>query len=235
MAKPPKSIHAGHRQRVKEEFLATGFTGWSDHRILEFLLFYALPQGDTNEIAHNLINKFGSLSGVLVAPLEELKRTQGVGDHTATFLCSMSSVAAVYTGSRARRNTVVNAPSDAFPLLVREFMGQKNELVYILCLDGKNQVLGIRKIAQGSINATHINIRRIGEEVFALHAEKIYLAHNHVGSLPLPSLADWQTTFSLYGVLNAMGIQLVDHLIFQDSEMVSLQQSESQGRILLPL
>lgn len=229
-----KSIHTGHRQRVKEEFLATGFAGWPDHRILEFLLFYALPQGDTNQLAHTLIDTFGSLAGVLDASTDELKRVKGMGDHSATFLHMLSSVAAVYMGSRARRTTVVNRPSDAFPLLAREFIGQNNELVYILCLDGKNQLLGVRKIAQGSINAASINLRRIGEEVFRLQAQRIYLAHNHVGSLPLPSLADWQTTFSLYAPLDAMGIQLVDHLIFQDDEMISLRESQKGGRIFLP-
>ena len=56
------SIHSGHRSRVKTEFLARGMEGWSDHRALELLLFYAIPRSDTNPIAHRLLDHFGSLS-----------------------------------------------------------------------------------------------------------------------------------------------------------------------------
>ena len=76
------SIHDGHRQRVKAEFLSSGGQNWPDHRLLELLLFYAIPQGDVNGLAHALMERFGSLSGVLDASAEELKKTPGVGEHT---------------------------------------------------------------------------------------------------------------------------------------------------------
>lgn len=228
------SIHTGHRKRVKAEFLARSFEGWSDHRILEMLLFYAIPQGDVNPIAHALVERFGSLAGVMDSPYEELLRVDGVGNHTATFLRMMSSVGAVYTGSRSRRDIIVNCAEDARSFLQPYFFGARNELVYILCLDGKNQVLGVRKIAEGSIRAAAINMRRIMEETVALRGAKIYLSHNHVGSLALPSEADWNATMTLYGVLGGVGIELVDHLIFQDDEMVSLRESQTHSRPLFP-
>ena len=80
------SIHSGHRSRVKTEFLARGMEGWADHRVLELLLFYAIPQGDVNGLSHALIDRFGSLSGVFDAPLDELKRVPGVGEHTAVLI-----------------------------------------------------------------------------------------------------------------------------------------------------
>lgn len=229
------SIHTGHRQRLKEQFLNGDLRDWPDHRILEFILFYAVPRGDTNPLAHRLIAQFGSLSGVLDAPISQLTRVEGVGEHSATFLKMMSSVCAVYTGKRAERKAVINTPADAFPFLTREFIGLKQECVYILCLDGKNHLLGVRKIAEGSINAATINLRRIVEEVATLHAARIYLAHNHVGSLPLPSLKDWESTASLYDVLQPIGIDLIDHLIFVDDEMISLRETQYGKHILLPL
>ena len=227
------SFHTGHRARVKQEFLARGFEGWPDHRILELLLFYAIPQGDVNPMAHTLIERFGSLSGVLDAPVEELCRVPGIGQHTAGFLRLLPSVAGAYTASRGRRDTVVNCPEDAFPLLQAYFFGARNELVYLLCLDGKNQYLGVRKVAEGSVWAADINLRRIMEETVALRGAKIYLAHNHVGALALPSKTDWDTTLTVYGVLGSVGIELVDHLVFQDDEMVSLRQSQGK-RMILP-
>lgn len=227
------SIHVGHRNRVKKEFLARGLEGWPDHRVLELLLFYAIPQGDVNPLAHALIERFGSLAGVLDAPVEELMRVKGVGEHAATLLRLLPAVCGMYTASRGRVDSIINCPGDAFSFLQPYFFGARNELVYILCLDGKNQYLGVRKIAEGSIWAADINRRRIVEETVSLRGAKIYLAHNHVGALALPSKTDWDTTLSLYGTLELVGIELVDHLVFQDDEMVSIRQSR-KGRIVLP-
>lgn len=227
------SIHQGHRERMKTEFLARGLDGWHDHKVLELVLFYAIPQGDVNPVAHALLDKFGSLAGVLDAPVEELMRVKGIGKHAALLLHLLVAVSGAYTASRNRRAEIIHTPEDAYSVLHPYFFGAKNELVYILCLDGKNQFLGVRQIAQGSIWAAEINLRRIMEEVVSLRAAKIYLAHNHVGSLALPSRADWDMTVTAYGVLENVGIELCDHLIFQDEEMVSLRQSR-RGRILLP-
>ena len=80
------SIHRGHRDRVKQEFLRGGLGPFSDVRALELLLFYALPQGDVNPLAHALLDRFGSLAGVLDADLADLRTVPGIGDHTAILL-----------------------------------------------------------------------------------------------------------------------------------------------------
>ena len=59
--------HSGHRQRMRERFVKQGLEGFAPHEILELLLFYAIPQKNVNPIAHQLINRFGSLYGVLNA------------------------------------------------------------------------------------------------------------------------------------------------------------------------
>ena len=195
MADKPKHRHTGHRERMKAEFLARGLEGWPDHRVLELLLFYTIPQGDVNDLAHELVERFGSLAGVLDASVEELKKVKGVGDHTAVFLRMLPAVLGRYQGAR-------------------------------LCLDGKRQVLGVRKVAEGSIELAEVNTRRIAEEAIGLRAAQIYVAHNHVSNLAIPSQADWLTTDTLRGALRPIGIELIDHLVFVDGDMVSLKDSE---------
>ena len=165
--------HTGHRQRMKAEFLARGIEGWPDHRVLELLLFYTIPQGDVNGLAHELIEQFGSLSGVLDASVEELCKVKGVGEHTAVFLRMLPAVLGRYQASRTRLNDVVNSPEDAYPWLEPYFFGARNEMVYVLCLDGKRQVLGVRKVAEGSIEMADMNDRRIAEEAMGLRAARV--------------------------------------------------------------
>ena len=226
-----KNRHIGHRERVKAEFLAGGLDGWPDHRVLELLLFYAIPQGDVNGLAHELIARFSSLSGVLDASVEELRKVPGVGEHTAVFLRMLPAVLGRYMGSRTQRNTVVNTPEDAYPWLAPYFFGARNEMVYVLCLDSKRQVLGVRKVAEGSIQMAEVNARRIAEEALGLRAAKIYVAHNHVNNLAIPSTDDWLVTDVLRAALAPINIELVDHLVFADGDMLSMRESP-KSRVL---
>lgn len=221
-----KHRHTGHRERMKAEFLARGLEGWPDHRVLELLLFYTIPQGDVNDLAHELVERFGSLAGVLDASVEELKKVKGVGDHTAVFLRMLPAVLGRYQGARTRLSAIINSPEEAYAWLEPYFFGARNEMVYVLCLDGKRQVLGVRKVAEGSIELAEVNTRRIAEEAIGLRAAQIYVAHNHVSNLAIPSQADWLTTDTLRGALRPIGIELIDHLVFVDGDMVSLKDSE---------
>ncbi len=226
MPDKPKHRHTGHRERMKAEFLACGLEGWPDHRVLELLLFYTIPQGDVNDLAHELVERFGSLAGVLDASVEELKKVKGVGDHTAVFLRMLPAVLGRYQGARTRLSAIINSPEEAYAWLEPYFFGARNEMVYVLCMDGKRQVLGVRKVAEGSIEMAEVNTRRIAEEAIGLRAAQIYVAHNHVSNLAIPSQADWLTTDTLRGALRPIGIELIDHLVFVDGDMVSLKDSE---------
>ena len=224
------SIHAGHRSRVKTEFLTRGLEGWPDHRVLELLLFYAIPQGDVNALAHELIDRFGSLAGVLDASADELQKVPGVGEHTAVLLRLIPALGGRYQDQRAALGQLVNSPEEAAVILSQYFYGARNEMVYILCLDSKRKLLGVRKVSEGSIHAADINIRRIAEEAMGLRASALYLAHNHISNLAFPSPADWETTDTIRAALAPLGLELVDHLIFVEGDAVSLNQSERGGK-----
>ena len=231
MPDKPKHRHTGHRERMKAEFLARGLEGWPDHRVLELLLFYTIPQGDVNDLAHELVERFGSLAGVLDASVEELKKVKGVGDHTAVFLRMLPAVLGRYQGARTRLSAIINSPEEAYAWLEPYFFGARNEMVYVLCMDGKRQVLGVRKVAEGSIELAEVNTRRIAEEAIGLRAAQIYVAHNHVSNLAIPSQADWLTTDTLRGALRPIGIELIDHLVFVDGDMVSMKDSKHRRNL----
>ena len=98
-------LHDGHRARKKEQFRRQGLDGFADHEVLELLLYYAIPRKDTNEIAHRLLQKFGSLQNVFSAPLEELAKVDGVGESAALFLTLVGGICQMIAGIKGIKHS----------------------------------------------------------------------------------------------------------------------------------
>ncbi|WP_297196119.1 JAB domain-containing protein [uncultured Flavonifractor sp.] len=216
--------HDGHRQRLKTEFLARP-DSFPDHKLLELLLFYANPRSDTNPLAHELLERFGSLAGVLDASPEELQKVKGVGEHAAVLFKAAKELSGRYLTVRTQMDDIARNSRDYFSQLRYYFFGAQRELLYLLCMDGKHKVLGIRKLGEGNVNSVNITPRLLAEAALSLNAAAVVLAHNHVSGIALPSDEDIATTESLAPFLAKLGIELVDHVIFVDDDMVSLRDS----------
>ena len=223
--KKPPNIHAGHRKRTKDEFLANGLSGLPDHRALELLLFYAIPQGDVNPLAHRLIDHFGSLAGVLRADPEQLMAVDGVGRSTAVLIKLVNELKARCLESGGSFDGQLASTWQFRELLLPLFFGQRNELVYLVCLDGKNKLLVTKKLGEGIADTVQITTRKVLETALACNATRVVLAHNHASGVALWSDADLNTTLRLQKVLREAGIELMDHFIFADEDMVSMAAS----------
>ena len=220
------SIHAGHRQRLKERFLRESLDNFEEHEVLELLLFYGIPQRDTNEIAHELIRKFGSLSKVLEATPEELQEVKFVGDNVTTLFQLITAVARYYQVNCAMREAILPTIDACGKYLVPFFHGRQNETVFLLCLDAKCKVLSCEKVGEGGVNSAGVPVRKIVEMALKANATSVILAHNHPSGLAIPSGEDIQTTRRVALALDAVEIGLVDHIIVADNDWVSLSQSE---------
>lgn len=217
-------IHDGHRARLKTEFLQRP-ASFPDHKVLELLLFYANPRSDTNPMAHTLLERFGSLSGVLDAAPDELMKTPGVGLHTVTLLKAVKESASRYFVSRTGADNIIDSTAGAVAALRPYFFGARQEKVYVLCTDGKRRLLGIRPLSEGIMDMAPILYRQLMEAVLSLNASKVILAHNHVSGLALPSPEDKLATNGVRELLRLVHIELSDHLIFSDDDAVSMRES----------
>ncbi len=216
------NIHDGHRERMKNRFLEHGLESFDDHNVLELLLFYALPRRDVNPLAHRLVEKFGSLSAVFDAPVDELKSTPGVGENTAVFIKLLPQVARRYMMSRSSFEDILDSSKKAGDYLVPRFYAERDEVVYMVCLDAKCKVLNCKLLFRGSVNAAGVSIRKIVETALSYNSTSVILAHNHTSGIALPSREDMDTTRRVAAALAAVDITLFDHIIVADDDFVSL-------------
>ena len=218
-------IHDGHRQRLKERFLREGLDHFDELYVLELLLFYCIPRRDTNPIAHNLLDHFGSLTNVFEATVEELQKVPGISKNTAIFLSLIPQTGRYYQIKRAEPGQILHTIDQCGRYLVPFFYGRENETVFLLCLDAKCKVLGCKMVGEGSVNSANIPIRRVVEIALNTNATTVVLAHNHPSGLALPSADDIQTTLRLAKAMAAVEITLADHIVVADNDFVSMTQS----------
>ncbi len=216
------SIHDGHRQRIKHRFRSDGLDNFDEIHVLELLLCYCVPRRDTNQLAHDLLKRFGSLSLVLEAPREELEKVPGVGENISTFLSLTTAVCRYYLVNRGASTEILTSAEQCGKYMVPYFYGRRNETVFLLCLDAKCKVICCREVGEGDVNSAGISVRRIVELALGVNATTVVLAHNHPGGVALPSAEDVLTTKRIARALLTVDILLLDHIIVSDDDFVSL-------------
>lgn len=221
-------VHDGHRQRMIQRFMQNGLDGFQEHEILEMLLFYCIPRRNTNELAHELLNAFGNLSGVLNASPAELQIVSGVGENTAAFLKLLPEIVRIYY-SQLQKEVRLDTTAARGNYLIPKFLSLREEVVMLLCLDAKSRLLSCIKIYEGSVNTAEVHTRKLLNVALKSNAACVVLAHNHPSGVALPSPEDISTTNHVRRVLQSAGIQLVDHIIVAGRDFVSLADCGACG------
>lgn len=217
-----KGLHEGHRDRMRERFLASGPDGFADHELLEMLLYYAIPRRDTNEIAHQLIEECGSLSAVLEAPLERLSRVPFVKGNAAIYIKLLAELSRRYAADKLlpEKNpmqTVYDTAEKVTSVLFPRFLGQTKEIMYAMLFDSGMHMVDLFMLGEGSINSVSVTVRAVAERAYQRNAAAVILAHNHPGGVAIPSNEDSHMTRDLNIALDVMGIILVEHFIFAEN------------------
>ncbi len=217
MANKKENPHEGHRQRMRDKFMSEGsFDSFPPHNLLEMMLFYSSPRSDTNELAHALIDKFGSLKEVLDAPYNALTSVKGVGQQTAVLIKLIQALVKNYHYQEFSNIRYVRTTQDAVNYLTPMFCNKDKECVVMLCINHSGKLIKSAVISNGSIDSTSLDLRMLVLEALSCRATRIVLAHNHPGGMCVPSKADICATKAVAKALDNLKITFVDHIIITD-------------------
>lgn len=222
---------SGHRKRLKNRMIKYGLDSFEPYNVLELILFFALPQEDTNRLSHNLIEEFGSLSAVLEAPFESLVKVKGIKEHTATLIKLIPELSRYYMNDKISNIKLLDSPEKVGLFFISKFFGKTNESVLVAALDNKYCLLNSGVLFEGTVNAVNIAVKKIVDFAVKSNSTVILLAHNHPYGTALPSKDDLDTTKRIYNALAAVEIKLIDHIIVADDDYVSLAQSREYSNL----
>ncbi len=221
-----KNVHAGHRQRMRRELIEQkSFDTIGDHRILEILLFYGIPRKDTNPIAHELLLKFGSLTGVMDAEIEELTSVKGMTEAAATLIKTIMPLARRYQSDKFKIGYKFENSNEIGKFLISRYIARKNECFAVTSLDNEGRLLGFDIVAEGLPDAVGVDFRDIVATVLRRNASCVIVSHNHIIRNALPSDEDVATTLSLKNSLESISVRLLDHVIIAGNDYISMRQS----------
>lgn len=217
--------HEGHRERMRHRFLEHGLDNFSDVNVLELLLFYAIPRRDTNELAHALLDHFGSLSAVFEASIRELESVTGIGEGAAALIKLIPAMQRRCEIDKTRDMIEIRNAREAGAYLIPRLKYEQNEKVLLICLDSSKKLISCTDLGEGVANEVALSTRRVVELALRQRAASVILAHNHPrGNLSI-SREDDQLTGDVYAALQLIHVELADHIIVSGDDYVSFKNA----------
>lgn len=210
-----KPHHLGHRQRLRERFEQAGLEGFAPHEIIELILTLAIPRMDVKPPAKALLARFGTLRGVLDAPLEELRSVHGLGAVAPVGFRIIRETANLYLLQRAESELCLLESGPLTDFWIARLGGLHNEVFEVAYLDSGYRLLsdGVQRLEEGTVDRATVYPRRIVEAALRRRASALVMAHNHPNGEARPSEADRLVTRAIVLAAATVEIRVHDHLI----------------------
>jgi len=217
----------GHRQRLRDRFLKSGLMGFADYEVIELLLTLAIPRSDVKQPAKALILRFGSLRGILDAPIEELRAVSGIGSVTPIALQIIKAAATLYLQNSGERRDVLADPARLSEFWRMRIGALQNEVFEVAYLDAGCRLLrdGVERLEEGTIDRAAVYPRRVIEAALKRGAAAVVLAHNHTNANLTPSDHDKVLTRAIVLAAETVNLRVVDHLIVSAQDTFSFRKA----------
>jgi len=220
-----KGIHDGHRKRLRQRFIDCSLDAFSDHEVFELILTYSIPRRDVNELAHKLLDHFGSFSGVFNASVDELVQVEGISTNSAVLISLFAQVTGRYTKDMSKDRFQINNVKSVFEFGKTLYTSNKYERFYVICLDSKCRLIKAVSVAEGTIDSAVVYPRIVLEKCLTYNAHGVILMHNHPSGDPSPSRKDVEVTESIAKALHNIGIRVYDHMIIGNDKFYSFNHN----------
>ena len=215
------NVHDGHRDRMRFRFLQEGAEGMATHEILEMLLYGTIARGDTNEIAHHLLDEFGSISNLIEADPYEIAKTAGVGIKSAVFLSLLHELVLRYEREKMDQKPALTSIQRSVEYCKALLAFRPRECFYAVCLDSRRKILHTSKVSEGTVNDAAVSPRLVVEKALRYKATGVLLCHNHPNGNAKPSYEDIFLTGQLKKMLEPLGVEVLDHIIIGEDQYFS--------------
>lgn len=211
----------GHRQRLRDKFLASGLSGFHDYEVIELLLTLATPRKDCKQAAKAALDKFKTFQAVLEASPAELCKIKGIGTKNLFGIKLVNEVVHRYLEKKLINKDPINNSKELFNYLNHNLRDKNIECFEVIFLDAKNKVIRTETLFKGSLTSSSVYPREVARAALDYHAAALIFAHNHPSGDPEPSAEDISVTRQLVFACKVMGVSVHEHIIIGDNKYFS--------------
>ena len=227
-----ENSHEGHRQRLKEKIRNFGLKSLAPHEVLEYLLYFTIARKNTNDLAHNLIVKFGSFSNVLDANVEEIMKIKGVGEESAVFLAMIPDLLDVYKQNKSELiSTFIKNTHQSVEYFRSNHEIKNKEYLYVVCLNKSFKVVNTFEIKGVDDCTINFDMRELAEKISVNGTSAIIMFHTHPNGEVEPSRQDLETTQTILNVCTLLKISFCDHVILNETTHYSFGKHGDVARM----
>ncbi len=219
-----KDYNSGHRQRLKLKYLTAGIEAFHDYEVVELLLTYAISRRDIKPLAKELLARFGSIKGIIDAETGELKKVDGISEHTAILFKLFKEASALYLRQKAREKSQISCTSELINFCRTTLGGKKDEEFWVIYLDVQNQIIEFEALQKGTVNQATVYPRQVLENALRRKASALILVHNHPSGHVRPSEADIRITRVINETAKMLDINVHDHVIIGEDRFFSFRE-----------
>ena len=217
--------YVGHRKRLKEKFLNSDGSAFSDYELLELLLFQATPRKDIKPLAKKMLQEFGDFNHLINAEYERILALEGGSEASFLQLKILRELLNRIFYSKVKNNNIISSWSALLDYLKFNMSCLKVEQFRVLFLNNQNKLIADEVMATGTIDQTPVYPREIIKKALFYEAGAIILVHNHPGGSSKPSDSDVNLTTQIVNACNAININVHDHVIIGNDNYYSFKSN----------
>jgi|TARA_B100001079_G_C16391743_1_gene507174 DNA repair protein RadC len=211
--------------RPREKLINEGPGSLSDVELLAIFLRTGTQGKSVLQLAHELIQEFKGIRGLLEADYQRLNRTPGIGPAKFVQLKAAIEITERYLQKGFERSNVISDPGATRRYLKSKLRGYSREVFACMYLDNQNHLIRYEELFFGTIDGASVHPREVVKQVLQHNAAAVIFAHNHPSGLAEPSQADQRITDRLKSALSLVDVRVLDHMIVGDCDVLSFAES----------
>lgn len=220
-----KPHHFGHRKRLKNKFLKTNPTGFSDYELLELALFQSIPRRDVKPLAKSLLSAFGGFNQLIHSDKGKILAVDGATESIYLQLRIINEMLNRALAERIENKNVISSWSALLEYLKFNMSCLKVEQFRVLFLNKKNVLIADEIMTTGTIDQAPVYPREIVKKSLFYEASALILVHNHPSGNPKPSSPDIDLTTQIIGACKTINVTVHDHVIIGGNEYYSFKSN----------
>lgn len=207
------NTHKGHRARLLKTINQAGLNNLSEIQVLEYILTFTIPRGDTNPLAHSLLEKYGSVSKVIDANYFSLLEVKGIGERSAKMLTTLPEIFDFYKHDKLKNTKYIKLWKDVYDYFTDIYDCITNEQVIVAFINKQGCFVGYKKISEGSLSDVSFDTNLLTRNLLAYNGNSVMIAHNHPTGSAVASQQDAETFNKLVNLFMSLRISIDDFIV----------------------